>query len=65
VKAERGDHKEDLPVGFPSTVFLGFLRVSVNVARLGEVARKMLVSVGSAVSEAVVVSVVVFVGAGH
>jgi hypothetical protein len=53
------------PVAFATTVLLGLLRVGINVARFGKVARKMLLWMGSSVGEAGVVTVVVLVGASH
>ena len=54
-----------LPIAFASTFLLHLLRVGVDMARLGKVAREMLRILSSAVSEAGMVTVVLLVGASH
>ena len=54
-----------VPVAFTTALFLDLLGVSVDVAVLCEIARKVLDVVGSAVSETGVVTIVLFMGAGH
>lgn len=59
------EHGFNLPIGLAGTVFLGLLRVRVDVAGLCEVARQTLLGIGSAVDYALVVTVVDFVRACH
>ena len=53
------------PIGFTSSVLLGLLGIRVNVTVLGKIAREVLIGVGSAVSEPRVITIVVFMRAGH
>jgi hypothetical protein len=55
----------DSPVAFTTALFLHFLRVSVDMARFGEVAREMLFRSGGPIGKASVVTVVELVGASH
>lgn len=55
----------DLPITLPSAFLFHFLRVSVDVTGLGEVAREVIFRNRGAVSEGTVVTVVLFVGACH
>lgn len=57
--------KDGLPIALAVSVLLGLGTVSVGVAALGEVARQMLFRFGSSVGEALMIAVVVLVGAGH
>ena len=54
-----------VPIGFSTTVLLGLLRVAINVAGLGKVARKMFFGCGGTVSKANVITVSVFVRTSH
>jgi hypothetical protein len=54
-----------LPVTLSSTIFLRFLGISIDEARLGEVAGEMLLWSGSTISETSVVTVILLMGAGH
>ena len=54
-----------LPITFTSTFLLHLLWVGVNVTRLGEVARKVLGFIGSAIRQASMVTVILLVGASH
>ena len=54
-----------VPVAFASTVFLGFLRIGIDEARLGEVAGEMLLGSGGTISKTSVVTVILLMGAGH
>lgn len=54
-----------LPIPFPTTFFLHFLRVSIDVARLGEIAGEVLLVGGGAGGNAGMVAVILLVGAGH
>jgi hypothetical protein len=53
------------PVAFASTVLLGLLGISIDEARLGEVAGEMLLGSGGSISETSVVTVILLMGAGH
>lgn len=57
--------RRDLPVALATTVLLGLVGVFVDMARLGEVARKVLVRVSGAIGQASMVAVSVLVGASH
>jgi len=59
------EHDFNLPIGLAGTVFLGLLRVCVDVAGLCEVARETLLGISSAVDYALVVTVIELVRAGH
>ena len=48
----------DLPVTLATTVFLGLLRVGIDVARLGEVTRKVLLGQSGAVGKAGMITIV-------
>lgn len=56
---------ESIPVPFATAFLLHLLWISVDVARFGKVARKMFLGSGSPVSEAGVVSIVVFLSTSH
>jgi len=53
------------PIALSTAILLGLAWVFSGVARLGEVARKMLLSLGGAVSQAGMVTVSEFVGSSH
>jgi len=53
------------PVAFASTVLLGLLGISIDEARLGEVAGEMLLGSGASISETSVVTIILLMGAGH
>ena len=55
----------DLPVAFATSFLLDLLGISVDVSVLGEIAREMLDLIGSAVSKASVVTIVLLMGASH
>ena len=57
--------RENLPAALASTVLFGLLGVGVDMARLGEVAGEVLDRQGSTVSEAGVVTIIVFVRLSH
>ena len=54
-----------LPVALATTVLLGLVAVGVHMARLGKIARQMLLGSGGAVGQADLVTIIVFVGASH
>jgi hypothetical protein len=54
-----------LPVTLSSTIFLRFLGISIDRARLGEVAGEMLLGSGGTISKTSVVTVILLMGAGH
>ena len=58
-------HWDFAPIALAAAFLLHLLRVRVNVAGLGEIAREMLFGSSSAVSESDVITVVELVGAGH
>lgn len=55
----------DLPIALAASFFLHFLRVGIGVARLGEVAREMLLDSSRAVGEPGMITVIELVRAGH
>ncbi len=55
----------NLPVASATSLLLDALWVSVDVARLGEIARKVIFGYSSAVSESSVVSIVVLDSSSH
>lgn len=57
--------QDGIPVAFTATFLLHLLRISIDVTRLGKVAREMFFGGCSAVSERDVVTVVGFMGTGH
>ena len=54
-----------VPVALASTILLSFLRISIDEARLGEVAGEMFLGSGGAISKTSVVAVILLMGAGH
>lgn len=57
--------RQNSPIALARAALLGFVGVHIDVARLGEVAGKMLVRVSGPVGETSVVAVSVLVGASH
>lgn len=55
----------DLPVALASTILLGLGGILIGMTRLGEVAGKMLLNFGGAVSEGGMVAVSVLVRTSH
>ena len=54
-----------LPIALAATLLLHLFGISVDVPRLGKIARKMLFSRSRAVCEGDVVTIICLVGAGH
>lgn len=54
-----------IPVAFTTALLLHLLRISIDVTRLGKVAREMFFGWSSAVGECNVVTVVGFMGTSH
>jgi hypothetical protein len=57
--------ESDLPIAFAATILLRLGRVLAWMTRLGEVARKVRLGFGSAISDASMVTVSELVGASH
>lgn len=54
-----------LPIALAAPFFLHFLRIGVDVTRLGEVAREVLLGRSTTVGESDMITVVKLVGASH
>lgn len=61
----RKQDSQYLPVALAATMLLDTLGVSVDIARLGEVARETFLSSGSTISDSTVVAIVGLVAASH